>query len=210
MAIVKICGITNYRDALMSIELGADMLGFNFYNKSKRFISPITLFDIQNKLISHDIPLIVGVFVNSTYEEIRLVLNKCKIDLIQLSGDEPPSLVKKLGENVLKVLRPSSLGEMQELSKLFPARKAVPEFLIDSYSPNSYGGTGNVGNWELLRKISMQHSIMIAGGLNPQNIGSAVKYIIPWGVDVASGVEIVPGQKDVVKIREFVNAAKLI
>ncbi len=209
MAIVKICGITNYRDALMSIELGADMLGFNFYNKSKRFISPITLFDIQNKLISHDIPLIVGVFVNSTYEEIRLVLNKCKIDLIQLSGDEPPSLVKKLGENVLKVLRPSSLGEMQELSKLFPARKAPPEFLIDSYSPNSYGGTGNVGNWELLRKISMQHSIMIAGGLNPQNIGSAVKYIKPWGVDVASGVEIVPGQKDVVKIREFVNAAKL-
>lgn len=209
MAIVKICGITNYRDALMSIELGADMLGFNFYNKSKRFISPITLFDIQNKLISHDIPLIVGVFVNSTYEEIRLVLNKCKIDLIQLSGDEPPSLVKKLGENVLKVLRPSSLGEMQELSKLFPARKAPPEFLIDSYSPNSYGGTGNVGNWELLRKISMQHSIMIAGGLIPQNIGSAVKYIKPWGVDVASGVEIVPGQKDVVKIREFVNAAKL-
>lgn len=209
MAIVKICGITNYRDSLMSIELGADMLGFNFYNKSKRFISPITLFDIQNKLISHDIPLIVGVFVNSTYEEIRLVLNKCKIDLIQLSGDEPPSLVKKLGENVLKVLRPSSLGEMQELSKLFPARKAPPEFLIDSYSPNSYGGTGNVGNWELLRKISMQHSIMIAGGLNPQNIGSAVKYIKPWGVDVASGVEIVPGQKDVVKIREFVNAAKL-
>lgn len=211
MVTVKICGLTNFGDTLMSIELGVDMLGFNFYNKSKRFISPLTLFDIQNRINTPNTPLMVGVFVNSTYREICSVLDKCKIDLIQLSGDEPPSLVRKLGKkNVLKVLRPSSLDNMLELSKLYPARNDHPEYLIDSNTPNSFGGTGQVGDWEMLQKISLRHSIMIAGGLNPINVSLAVKYIKPWGVDVASGVETSPGQKDPLKIIAFVNAAKLL
>jgi len=119
-------------------------------------------------------------------------------------------LVRKLGKkNVLKVLRPSSLDNMLELSKLYPARNDPPEYLIDSNTPNSFGGTGQVGDREILQKISLRHFIMIAGELNPTNVSLAVKYIQPWGVDVASGVETSPGQKDPSKIRAFVNVAKL-
>jgi phosphoribosylanthranilate isomerase len=210
---VKICGITTRQDALAAVDAGADMLGFNFYPKSKRYITPEACWRIVSALTQYaKQPLVaritlVGVFVNASPAEIEAIADDCHLDLVQLSGDEPPEFLRALGPSALKGIRPTSLEEAHADAARF-ARPASPALLVDAYRPGEYGGTGHTGDWELAQKLATQYPILLAGGLNPDNVAAAVAQVRPWGVDVASGVESSPGRKDAAKMKAFVQAAR--
>jgi phosphoribosylanthranilate isomerase len=205
---VKICGITTRQDALAAVDAGADMLGFNFYPQSKRYILPEKCVRIVSYLAQYTTRVqLVGVFVNATRAEIEAIADDCHLDLVQLSGDEPSEFLHTLGPQALKGIRPTSLEEAQADASRF-VRSASPALLVDAYRPGEYGGTGHTGNWELARMLATQYPILLAGGLKPDNVAAAVAQVHPWGVDVASGVESSPGKKDAAKMAAFVRAAR--
>jgi phosphoribosylanthranilate isomerase len=205
---VKICGITTRQDALAAVDAGADMLGFNFYPKSKRYIPPEQCVRIVSFLAQYTARVqLVGVFVNAGPAEIEAIADDCHLDLVQLSGDESPEAMRALGESTFKGIRPTSLEEAQADAARF-ARSASPALLVDAHRPGEYGGTGHTGDWELARMLATQYPILLAGGLNPDNVAAAVAQVRPWGVDVASGVESSPGRKDESKMKAFVQAAR--
>jgi len=204
---IKICGITNLDDARSAIEAGADLLGFNFYAKSPRYIMPEQAREIAAQIQSggHG-PLLVGVFVNSTLEEIRSILEIAPIDLAQLHGDEPVHVVEQLHGRGFKALRPTSEAEAEIDAEWFaPHGPSAPVLLVDAYRKDQYGGTGHMADWSIATKLAQQYPILLAGGLTPDNVAEAIRQVRPWGVDVASGVEVSPGKKDAEKMRMFVE-----
>jgi len=207
---VKICGITNIADAQASIEAGADLLGFNFYPKSPRYITPERACEIAVQIRSSgQRPLLVGVFVNSSQEDIRSILEIAQIDLAQLHGDEPVQVVEQLSGRGFKALRPTSETEAELDAEWFaPYGPNAPVLLIDAYRKDQYGGTGQVADWSIATKLAQQYPILLAGGLTPDNVVEAIRQVRPWGVDVASGVECAPGKKDVAMMRLFVERAR--
>jgi phosphoribosylanthranilate isomerase len=214
MTRIKICGITTLADARTSLEAGADMVGFNFYPKSKRYISPEKCREIVNNLkCRNSVPsrtgvprqLFVGVFVNSPIEEIESIMATCGLHLAQLHGDEPPEILAQLGERAFKALRVNHEEQARQAIAELPLRAAPPAFLIDAQVKGEYGGTGQTADWGLVCKLARSAPILLAGGLTPENVGAAVCQVKPWGVDVASGVESTPGQKDAIKIRTFIQ-----
>jgi phosphoribosylanthranilate isomerase len=152
--------------------------------------------------------LCIGVFVNQEAAEIMRLMLDCHLDLAQLSGNEPIDTLKELGATAFKAIRPRSPNEARELIDQLPTRASPPAFLLDSYQPGVYGGTGKVGSFELAASISRDFPILLAGGLDPVNVSNMVEKILPWGVDVASGVERVRGQKDLVLVRSFIQAVR--
>src|SRR5512141_434222 len=206
---VKICGITNTDDARIAIEVGADMLGFNFYAKSPRYIAPEKVREIVARIRSNgQRPLLVGVFVNSSLEEVRSILEIAQIDLAQLHGDEPVHVLEQLNGRGFKALRPTSEEEAEIDAEWFaPHGPNAPVLLIDAYRKDQYGGTGHTADWSIATKLAQQYPILLAGGLTPENVTEAIRQVKPWGVDVASGVECAPGKKDTTKMRLFVERA---
>jgi indole-3-glycerol phosphate synthase/phosphoribosylanthranilate isomerase len=205
---IKICGITTLDDALAAVEAGTDMLGFNFYPKSKRYVTPEACRQIASRITDHGSRItLVGVFVNSPPDEISAILNSCGLGLAQLSGDEPSEFLAALGSRAFKGIRLISLEEAQTDAARF-ARSTPPALLVDAYRPGEYGGTGHTGDWMLARALATQYPILLAGGLTPGNIAQAVTRVRPWGVDVASGVESSPGRKDPAKMKAFVRATR--
>ena len=208
---VKICGITNLDDATLAIEAGADMLGFNFYPPSPRYISPEACREIIAALErSNRSAVYVGVFVNASTEDIATILNKCGLDLAQLSGDETPEMMQDFGMRVFKGLRMRYLSEALDKALKFANELIAPALLVDAHQAGAYGGTGRLANWDVARVVAERYPILLAGGLNPGNVGRALDTVHPWGVDVASGVESVPGKKDSQLVREFVRTVKNI
>ena len=204
--IIKICGITNPEDALAAIEAGADLLGFNFYRKSARYIEPATARSIIVQIRSGvRVPRLIGVFVNSPALEIQSILREVDLDQAQLHGDESIELLTQV--RGFKALRPQSLVEAEDQAKTY-ATSDTPALLIDAYRKGEYGGTGHSGDWSLAAQIAHQYPILLAGGLTPENVADAIRQVQPWGVDVASGVESAPGKKDAAKMRAFVVNAK--
>jgi phosphoribosylanthranilate isomerase len=197
---VKICGITRLEDALAAARHGADALGFNFWPGSKRFIAPADAAAIVRKL-----PPAVeafGVFVNASREEILAAVAASGVGTAQLHGDEPPALCASLPLPVVKAIRvdgPSALAAL--------AAYEVSAFLLDAAGPG-FGGSGRTLDWELAAEAARAARVFLAGGLTPENVGEAVSRVRPYGVDVASGVELMPGVKDEEKVRRFVQAAK--
>jgi phosphoribosylanthranilate isomerase len=210
---VKICGIRTYDEAMMVIEAGADILGFNFYPQSPRYVIPG---DAMRLMVRLETALrermasvnIVGVFVNVEADYIHAVFRDCHLDRIQLSGDEPPELLEVLGERAFRVMRPTSAESLAEAVAKFPRRTLAPAWLIDTYRPGAYGGTGELAEWELASHLAAKEDIILAGGLRADNVAEAIRRVNPWGVDVASGVESAPGVKDPEKVREFVQAVR--
>lgn len=206
---VKICGITVLEDALAAIEAGADLLGFNFYPSSPRHIFPKECARLVAALQSYRSTLsLVGVFVDASVEQIQRIMAECSLDLVQLSGDEPPETLARLGGVAFKALRPPDPLSMAELSQRYPPRSTPPAYLIDSYRLGQFGGTGQTANWSLAASLSIHAPLLLAGGLTPENVAQAVRQVRPWGVDVASGVEKSPGRKDLAKVQRFIHAAK--
>jgi phosphoribosylanthranilate isomerase len=204
---VKICGITRLEDAWAAIGAGADLLGFNFYAKSARYISPETARSIVAAIRSGGrCPTLVGVFVNSPLDEVQSILREVDLDLAQLHGDEPIEMIRQLHGRGFKALRSQSAEEVETQAKMYAAA-TEPALLIDAYRKGEYGGTGQVGDWSIAAEMARHYPILLAGGLTPDNVAQAIAQVQPWGVDVASGVESAPGKKDVGKMRAFVAKA---
>ncbi|HTX92905.1 MAG TPA: phosphoribosylanthranilate isomerase [Anaerolineales bacterium] len=207
---IKICGITGLSDALAAAELGADLLGFNFYPKSPRHIDRLACEAICSEL-ENRFPLItrVGVFVNQPPEEVLETLDRCGLHLAQLSGDEPVSDLAALRGRAFKAVRFSAGSEAGLAAYLETCRGETPAGLVDASVPGQFGGTGQVADWSKAADLARRVPILLAGGLTPENVAGAVREVQPWGVDVASGVEAAPGKKDPLKVSQFIRNARL-
>ncbi len=202
---VKVCGITSLSDAVAAAILGADALGFIFYKKSPRFIEP----ERARKIISRLPPMVktVGVFVDEEPENIKEIGEICGLDLFQLHGEESPELCKGLMPRSLKAIRIRDKARDEEIHAY---KDSVRGILLDTWSKHAKGGTGKTFNWKIARDIvkGFEVPVILAGGLNPENIRDAVKKVRPYGVDVSSGVEKAPGVKDHGLLEEFFMALK--
>ncbi len=200
MVRVKICGITNLADARLAVDLGADSLGFNFYEKSVRNISPANAYKIIRAL--PDKIEAVGVFVNWSPEAVIALARAIDLDTIQLHGDEPAAVARQLA-NYFQVTKAMRVGKDFRLAQLRPFQSAVRAFLFDADKSGQFGGTGTRTDWSIARRSARTHDIILAGGLTPENVADAILTVRPYAVDVASGVESHPGKKSRVKLTDF-------
>jgi len=199
---IKICGITNTEDAFAAISYGADALGFVFYRKSPRSVNPET----ARSIISSLPPMVtsVGVFVDEDMTNLEKIVANTGLDIVQLHGSEPPEYFN-LNKKTIKAIRVKDLSDL----KLLNQYKSAAAFLLDTYSPDSIGGTGHVFNWEIAIEAKKLGRIILAGGLTPDNIEEAVNMVQPYAIDVASGVEgSIKGKKDHTKLRLFIERAR--
>lgn len=226
---VKICGITNLADAQTAVSAGADYLGFIFYPPSKRSVDINTARAIVHTVrAAPNCPALVGVFVNETGEQMAQILDEVGLDLAQLSGEEVPFLVgderSPIYGRCYKALRPTSLAEAESDAEWFSVSSKQlsvigdqspisnlqsPSLLIDTYHPTLRGGTGETGDWGMSAQLAQTiPGLMLAGGLNAENVAEAVRVVRPFAVDTASGVEAQPGKKDPNLVRAFIQNAK--
>ncbi len=196
---IKICGITNLDDALQAAELGADALGFNFYKKSPRYISPERAAEIIAQLPPFVVP--VGVFVNEREEKIRDIQFTTGIKILQFHGDERPEFCLRFGFGS-RVIKAFQVKDRESLKHMVQYR--VSAFLLDSYHRALRGGTGVAFDWHLAVVAKTFGRVILAGGLTPENVVEAVKLVQPYGVDVASGVENDKGIKNPAKVKKFI------
>ena len=202
---VKICGITDPKDAWIAVDCGAGALGFIFAD-SPRQIKPHKARDIINAVP----PFVktVGVFVNEDPTVIRNVKHYCGLDLVQLHGDESPDLCAELMPYAIKALR---IKDESSLRRARPYRGKVRALLLDTYSKDKAGGTGETFDWQLAIKIKkLGVPIILAGGLGPSNINDAISIVRPYAVDVNSGVEKHPGKKSHTLIEDLMQKVKRI
>jgi phosphoribosylanthranilate isomerase len=201
---VKICGITNASDALAAIDAGANLLGFNFYAKSPRHISEAEVAKIRPRLPKK--VEAVGIFVNHPPAEVTALYKSLKLAAAQLHGDESPETVAELARShtVWKAFRVEPDFRLETLAE-YPEASA---FLFDAAHTGQYGGTGRTTDWDVARRAALGHCIILAGGLNIENVAAAVRIVRPYAVDVASGVESKPGKKDHGRMREFIQEVR--
>ena len=193
---VKICGITNYEDAAAALDMGADLLGFNFYAKSPRYIQPTKAIEIINKLPGFiDI---AGVFVNESIEQINETKNLCQLDWLQLHGDEDPNFCREFLSTDVKVMKAIRVKDQQDIKKADDF--FTDAILLDAFDPEKYGGTGLTFDWNVIGHISKR--VFLAGGINPDNAAQAAELGV-YGIDVCSGIEAEPGKKDHRKMKKL-------
>jgi len=204
---VKICGITNAEDAAAAVEAGADAVGFVFHRKSPRAVEPA----LVKQIVATLPPLVtpVGVFVNEDVATVRAIMDNCGLALAQLQGDETAIYCQELARPVMKALRLKDRGSFLALAE-FQGLAAVRGFVLDTFSEKAYGGTGEVTDWGLAAEAAKSATILLAGGLTPENVAEAIRTVHPYGVDVSSGVESVPGKKDHGKVRAFLHAVRVV
>ncbi len=204
---IKICGITNQIDALHAIDSGADALGFVFYKKSPRHVSPKVVKAIVANLPPFVLP--IGVFVNDEAQVVRDIMDECGLALAQIHGDETADYCESLGRPVIRGIRLRDRNTFMAMAE-YKGRARVRGFVLDAFSENAYGGTGKTADWSLAKEAAQSFSFLLAGGLTPDNVQEAIQKVQPYGVDVSSGVEARPGKKDPAKIQAFIQAAKLV
>lgn len=201
---VKICGITSVDDAMMSADLGADMIGLNFYPGSHRFVTPMAAAAIS-KRVSVNV-LSVGVFVNCSVDSICKISETARLGAIQLHGDEDDQFIEELrSKSDLRIIKAVRMQIGENGIRRVP--RGVDHILLDSHSDKGYGGTGQVFNWKSADSFGGTE-FFLAGGLNPENVVDAITALRPFAVDVASGVESFPGKKDPEKLKLFINRAR--
>lgn len=208
MTKVKICGITNLEDALISAKFGADALGFNFYPKSPRYITPENAREIIEQLPPEILK--VGVFVNESLEKIVEIAETAKLDAIQLHGEETPEFAKELKQKtnleIIKAFRVSPAFKPEDVLNY-----EVDAILLDAYNPKEHGGTGETFDWEIAKKVKeIFPKMYLAGGLAPENVIDAISEVKPFAVDACSCLELKKGVKDPGKLFAFVANAKPI
>ena len=199
---VKICGITSVADAQAAAGAGADLIGLMFYDKSPRHVTLETAAEIARSISPFVVK--VGVFVNPTEELVTRAIAECNLSLLQFHGEESPEFCTKFGVMSMKAFR---VRDAESLRALVDYN--TDAWLLDAYSQGALGGTGEKFNWELaIEARKLGRPIFLAGGLTPDNVGDAVSLVQPFGVDVSSGVEISPGEKDPTKVKLFIERAK--
>jgi len=198
---IKVCGITRIEDALLAANLGADAVGFVFYDKSPRFIPPMKAAAIIRELP----PFVsaVGLFVNPEQSDVDDALKHCPLDVLQLHGDETPEFCEAQTHRIIKAV------PVHEKADLNMAHAYHCPVLLDAKAPNGvYGGTGETFDWALLEGFEHAHPLILAGGLNAENVASALG-VRQWdALDVSSGVESMPGVKDAAKLRQFMDVVR--
>jgi phosphoribosylanthranilate isomerase len=204
MVRVKICGITNSGDALAAVDAGANLLGFNFYEKSPRYITPTEAAKIRAQLPRR--VKAVGIFVNPLSADVIALRKSLNLDAVQLHGDESPDFVADIAAAapVIKAFRVEPefpLATLDEYAGAFA-------FLFDAAHTDQYGGTGRTTDWDVARRAALSHRIILAGGLKIENVAAAVRIVRPYGIDVASGVESSPRKKDHERLREFIQQVR--
>jgi len=205
MVKVKICGVTSASDARMAALAGADALGFNFVRSSPRYIDP----DMARAIIESIPPFVssVGVFVDSHPEKVREIADRCSLDYVQLHGNEGPQTIQKLSD--LKVLNATRVGGEEDIKGLDSHH--IRAHLLDARVAGQAGGTGQTFDWSLARRaVGRGQTVILAGGLNPDNVEEAIRSARPFGVDTASGVEKEPGRKSRDLVEEFIEKAKSV
>ena len=203
---VKICGITNFGDAIHAVDCGADALGFNFYRQSQRFVTPESVSEIVRDLPQSVVK--VGVFVNERIEQIAKIAAETKLDYIQLHGEESPEFVDELRLNlglpIIKAFRVSCKQVGDEI-----ARYRVEGVLLDAHSTKDRGGTGETFDWEIARMVTnIVPKTYLAGGLSAENVADAIRIVKPYAVDACSLLESEPGKKDRDKVARFITTIK--
>ena len=200
---VKICGITSVGDALAAVDAGADALGFMFYAPSPRNVS----FSVAAEIIRQLPPFVakVGVFVNPAEDDVRRAIAECGLDTLQFHGEETPEFCRRFGLKTMKAFRVRDAESLKQ-TEAYPSEA----WLLDSYVAGQLGGTGARFNWDLATDAARHHTVLLAGGLTPENAAEAVRKVRPYGLDVSSGVESAPGKKDAAKVRAFIAAAKSV
>lgn len=200
---IKICGITQLEDAVLATELGADALGFNFFHKSPRFISA----DKAREILIRLPPFIsrVGIFANATVQEIQQILKSVPLDVLQFHGDEQEKDCLVFDKPYIKAIRMQPGIDITQICRDFPNASAL---LLDSYREGQLGGTGDTFSWKLIPDVCKK-PIILAGGLNADNVEAALQQVHPYAVDVTSSVEKESGKKDPLKLRAFIHKVRL-
>jgi len=204
MVRVNICGITSAADAQAAIEAGANLLGFNFYEKSPRHIAEDQAAEIRARLPKKI--KAVGIFVNRLPADVIALRSSLELDAVQLHGDESPETVAEIAP-VVPVIKAFRVEPEFPLTTLDKYARAFA-FLFDAAHTDQYGGTGRTTDWDVARRASSSRRIILAGGLKVENVAAAVRIVRPYGIDVASGVETSPGKKDHGLLREFIQEVR--
>lgn len=199
MTEIKICGITNREDALFATACGVDALGFIFFLRSPRYISPENARPIISDLPPNIIK--VGVFVNHDIEGVKRIQSFCGLDILQLHGDEPPDYCRRFPPSLLiKAVSPQKDDDLKTLG-----RYEVRAFLVDARDDQRYGGTGLTSAWDLAARIKTTNPLVLSGGLKEENIREAIAAVSPHAVDINSGIESAPGKKDHRKLARIIK-----
>lgn len=210
---IKICGITNYEDALLVAQHNVDYLGFIFYQASSSYIFPERCREIVAKLRENleKPPNMVGVFLGHPLPEVQQISKECALDTVQLHGNEAGDYAQALELPIIRVFRiapeesEDSIPQLQNIMHEWQTKVPESIFLLDTYKEalGGAGGTGATFNWDIAAALAPQFPIMLSGGLNPSNINNAIAKVRPWGIDAKSGVEQRPGKKDPEKVAAF-------
>lgn len=200
---VKICGITNLEDALLSVNGGSDALGFVFYKKSPRYIAPLKAKDIIKQLPPHILK--IGIFVNAREKVIKHIAKMCGLDMLQFHGNESPEFCDRFSD--YKIIKAFRIKDKVDYKNIL--RYKCVAFLFDTFVPSEIGGTGREFDWRLISHINhIKRPIFLSGGLHVKNVKKAIGMVQPDWVDVSSSVETIPGKKDHKKVKKFIETAK--
>ncbi|HEY8187368.1 MAG TPA: phosphoribosylanthranilate isomerase [Pyrinomonadaceae bacterium] len=203
MTLVKICGITNLDDALAAVDAGADAVGFNFYRRSPRYITPEAA-----QAISEHLPakvMTVGVFVNEELDAVEKTASTARLSALQLHGTESREYCNALKDRyVIKVF---ATGD--EFKPEIVLDYGVQAVMLDAFDKDRFGGTGNLSNWSVARQTrELFPKLFLAGGLSPENVAEAIDRVDPYAVDACSSIERAPGLKDHVRMHAFITAVR--
>jgi phosphoribosylanthranilate isomerase len=200
---IKVCGITCQEDARIAVAAGADALGFIFVEQSPRLVEP----DRVRAMTSELPPFInrVGVFQDEEIELVEEIISYCRLSQVQLHGSESPEYCRKISAQVIKSF---CLRQDTDHEELAAYGDAVSGFLLDTYHQDMAGGTGRVFDWTLVGQVKPPAPVILAGGLNPENVREAIRQVKPFAVDVNSGVEYQPGRKDTDRLKNFVQEVR--
>ncbi|HTR81639.1 MAG TPA: phosphoribosylanthranilate isomerase [Bacteroidota bacterium] len=198
---IKICGITNIEDALAAADFGADAIGLNFYSKSPRFVSPEAASSIVSKLPKGI--LAVGVFVNAPREYVERTAQTAGLGALQFSGTETPEQVHGFGLPAFKAIHIAHRASLNSMKSFH-----VHAYLLDTLDAGKFGGTGKNFDWQIAKEAGQFGKVIVAGGLNPDNVATVIETVAPYGVDVSSGVEETPRKKDRIIMKNFILRAR--
>lgn len=203
MTLVKICGITNLDDASAAVAAGADLLGFNFYKPSPRYITPQHAREIVQQF--PNVVLKVGVFVNEELDEVQTIMREAGLGALQLHGDESPEYCSKFpGWYVIKTFAVTDTFDVQAAEAY-----DVDAIMLDTKHNHLRGGTGRVFDWSVARQAALTiPKLYLAGGLSPENVENAIKTVRPYAVDACSALEERPGKKNHDRMRVFINTVR--
>lgn len=196
---VKICGITRVEDALIAVAQGADAIGLVFYPPSPRYVTPVQAAEIVNALPAF--VTVVALFVDASRADVEAVLSQVNIDLIQFHGQESADECRQYGKSYMKAIRVKSDTNLVQYVIEYSDAKAL---LLDAYAEGVPGGTGQVFDWTVIPK-NLSKPIVLAGGLDSENVEQAIRQVKPYAVDVSGGVEFKKGIKDAAKIAAFMR-----